>query len=53
MSNIEIRGEVRSRFGVVLQESFIFSGSIRENIALNHPEMDMAHIMSKHIQPWT
>ncbi|WP_236601726.1 peptidase domain-containing ABC transporter [Ktedonobacter sp. SOSP1-52] len=37
--------EVRSQFGVVLQESFIFSGSVRENIALNHPEMDMAQVM--------
>lgn len=37
--------EVRNQFGVVLQESFIFSGSVRENIAFNHPEMDMAHII--------
>jgi len=25
---------VRSQFGIVLQESFIFSGSVKENIAL-------------------
>jgi ABC-type bacteriocin/lantibiotic exporter with double-glycine peptidase domain len=37
--------EVRSQFGVVLQESFIFSGSVRENIALNNPEMGMEQIV--------
>lgn len=37
--------EVRSQFGVVLQESFIFSGSVRENIALNNPDMDMDRII--------
>ncbi|HTK06759.1 MAG TPA: peptidase domain-containing ABC transporter [Ktedonobacteraceae bacterium] len=37
--------EVRSQFGVVLQEAFIFSGSVRENIALNHPAMDMQAIV--------
>ncbi len=37
--------EVRSQFGIVLQESFIFSGSVSENIALNNPEMDMERIM--------
>ncbi len=36
--------EVRNQFGVVLQESFIFSGSVKENIALNNPEMDMEQI---------
>ncbi|MBV9230313.1 MAG: peptidase domain-containing ABC transporter [Chloroflexi bacterium] len=37
--------EVRSQFGVVLQESFIFSGSVRENISLNNPEMGMEQIV--------
>ena len=37
--------EVRSQFGVVLQESFIFSGSVKDNIALNNPEMDMERII--------
>jgi ATP-binding cassette, subfamily B, bacterial len=37
--------EVRSQFGVVLQESFIFSGSVRENIALNNPDMDLNRII--------
>jgi ABC-type bacteriocin/lantibiotic exporter with double-glycine peptidase domain len=37
--------EVRSQFGVVLQESFIFSGSVRENIALNNPEMDLDQVI--------
>ena len=31
--------EVRRQFGVVLQESAIFSGSIMHNIILNNPEM--------------
>ncbi len=38
--------EVRSQLGVVLQESFIFSGSIRENIGLNNPEMDLEQLMA-------
>ena len=37
--------EARSQFGVVLQESFIFSGSIKENIALNNPAMSMERVM--------
>ncbi|HEY1348951.1 MAG TPA: peptidase domain-containing ABC transporter [Ktedonobacteraceae bacterium] len=37
--------EVRRQFGVVLQEAFIFSGSVRSNIALNDPAMDMARIV--------
>ncbi|GAC1638866.1 MAG: NHLP family bacteriocin export ABC transporter peptidase/permease/ATPase subunit [Ktedonobacteraceae bacterium] len=37
--------EVRSQFGVVLQESFIFSGSVKDNIALNNPDMDMEQIV--------
>jgi ABC-type bacteriocin/lantibiotic exporter with double-glycine peptidase domain len=36
---------VRSQFGVVLQESAILSGSVRENIALNNPEMEMAQVV--------
>ena len=36
---------VRSQFGIVLQEAFIFSGSVKENIALNNPEMDMRQIV--------
>ncbi len=37
--------EVRSQFGVVLQESFIFSGSVKDNIALNNPDMNMEQII--------
>ena len=36
---------VREQFGVVLQEASIFSGSIRDNIAFNDPEMDLEQIM--------
>jgi len=36
---------VRSQFGVVVQGSSVFNGSIRENIALNDPAMDMARII--------
>lgn len=36
--------EVRRQFGIVLQESFIFSGSVRENITFNNPELDMEQI---------
>jgi HlyB family type I secretion system ABC transporter len=37
--------ELRNQFGVVMQESFIFSGSVRENIALNNPDMDLEQII--------
>jgi len=36
---------VRSQFGVVLQESTLFSGSIRENIALNNVGIDLEQVM--------
>lgn len=36
---------VRSQFGVVLQESTLFNGSVRENIALNDPDMAMDQII--------
>jgi ABC-type bacteriocin/lantibiotic exporter with double-glycine peptidase domain len=36
---------VRSQFVVVVQGSSVFNGSIRENIALNDPSMDMARII--------
>jgi ABC-type bacteriocin/lantibiotic exporter with double-glycine peptidase domain len=35
---------VRRQWGVVLQESFIFSGSIRENIAFNNPAMTIKEV---------
>jgi ATP-binding cassette subfamily B protein len=36
---------VRSQLGVVMQESRIFSGSIRHNIAFNDPDMGMERVM--------
>lgn len=36
---------VRSQFGVVTQQSTLFSGSIRENIALSNPTADMDTIV--------
>ncbi len=36
---------VRSQFGVVTQGSTIFNGTIRENIALNNPTMQMEEIV--------
>ncbi|WP_245994437.1 peptidase domain-containing ABC transporter [Tengunoibacter tsumagoiensis] len=36
--------EVRSQFGIVLQEACIFSGSIRENIALNNPALTIEQV---------
>lgn len=32
---------VRAQFGAVMQEATIFSGSIRQNIAFNHPDLSM------------
>jgi ABC-type bacteriocin/lantibiotic exporter with double-glycine peptidase domain len=47
--NVDLRSlnyqAVRSQFGVVLQESTLFSGSIRENIALNNPNMDLEQVV--------
>ena len=36
---------VRSQFGVVMQEADIFSGSIRENITLNDPGLEMEQVI--------
>jgi ATP-binding cassette subfamily B protein len=36
---------VRAQFGVVIQQSSIFSGSIRENISLNRPGMSREEII--------
>jgi len=37
---------VRNQWGVVLQEPFLFSGSIRQNIALNDPAVTPAMVIS-------
>ncbi|MBV9616472.1 MAG: ATP-binding cassette domain-containing protein, partial [Ktedonobacteraceae bacterium] len=36
---------VRTQFGVVIQEANVFSGSIRENITLNDPGMNMEQVI--------
>ena len=36
---------VRAQFGVVTQDSTIFSGTIRENIMLNIPEIGMEQVI--------
>jgi ATP-binding cassette, subfamily B, bacterial len=36
---------VRAQFGVVMQEATVFSGSIRENITLNDPSLDMERVI--------
>ena len=36
---------LRRQFGVVMQESFLFNGSIRQNIALNKPDMSLDEIV--------
>lgn len=36
---------LRSQFGVVLQESLLFSGSIRENISFNDPALEFEQIV--------
>jgi ABC-type bacteriocin/lantibiotic exporter with double-glycine peptidase domain len=37
--------DLRQQFGVVLQEPFLFSGSIRQNIALKDPALPLAEII--------
>jgi ABC-type bacteriocin/lantibiotic exporter with double-glycine peptidase domain len=39
-------GDLRSQVGVVLQESFLFTGSIRENIALGDPRASLQSVMA-------
>jgi ABC-type bacteriocin/lantibiotic exporter with double-glycine peptidase domain len=34
---------LRSQFGSVMQDAHIFSGSIRQNITFNNPDIDMEH----------
>ncbi|HTK11581.1 MAG TPA: peptidase domain-containing ABC transporter [Ktedonobacteraceae bacterium] len=36
---------VRTQFGVVMQDAVIFGDTIRQNIAFNNPDMDMARIV--------
>jgi ABC-type bacteriocin/lantibiotic exporter with double-glycine peptidase domain len=36
---------LRSQFGVVLQEPFLFSGSIRQNIAFQNPSIGLEHVI--------
>jgi ATP-binding cassette subfamily B protein len=36
---------LRSQFGVMLQESTLFSGSIRQNIAFNDPSLSLEQVM--------
>lgn len=43
LRGIDRRG-LRSQFGVVLQESFLFSGSIRQNIAFNDPTLPLQQV---------
>jgi ATP-binding cassette, subfamily B, bacterial len=38
------RRSLRSQFGVVLQEPFLFSGSIRHNIAVNNPNLPLDQV---------
>jgi ABC-type bacteriocin/lantibiotic exporter with double-glycine peptidase domain len=35
---------LRSQFGVVLQEPFLFSGSIRQNVAVNNPSLGFEQV---------
>ena len=43
LSNLNWRS-LRSQFGVVLQEPFLFSGSIRHNIAVNNPNLPLDQV---------
>lgn len=44
LGNLNYQG-VRNQFGVVLQESVLFSGSIRRNIAFNQPELALDDVV--------
>ncbi len=38
-------GALRSQIGVVLQDSFVFSGTIRDNLSINAPGSELAPLM--------
>lgn len=40
------RGELRSRIGMVLQDTWLFEGTIRDNIAYGHPEASEGEILA-------
>jgi ABC-type bacteriocin/lantibiotic exporter with double-glycine peptidase domain len=44
LQNLNYR-TLRSQFGTVLQESFLFSGSIRQNIAFNDPSLSLEQVL--------
>jgi ATP-binding cassette subfamily B protein len=44
MRDLEL-SSLRSRIGLVAQEPFIFTGTLRENIALGRPEATLAEVM--------
>jgi len=44
LQNLNYR-TLRSQFGTVLQESFLFSGSIRQNIAFNDPSLSLEQVI--------
>jgi subfamily B ATP-binding cassette protein HlyB/CyaB len=44
LSNVDVR-TLRDQLGVVAQESAIFTGTIRENIALSEPEASLDRVM--------
>lgn len=50
VNNIDIRGltqeSLRSKVGMVLQDNFLFSGSVKENILLGNPDADDEAIIS-------
>jgi HlyB family type I secretion system ABC transporter len=44
IANVSLRS-LRSQVGVVDQDTFLFGGTIRENIAIAHPEADLEEII--------
>ncbi len=43
LANLDLQ-DVRRQFGVVMQDSAIFSGSVRQNISLHDPSMSMEQV---------
>jgi ATP-binding cassette subfamily B protein len=44
ISSYDLR-DLRRQFGVVLQESFLFSGTVRQNISFNDPSMPLDRVI--------
>ena len=46
VDGVDIRAELRDRFGMVLQDTWLFEGAIADNIAYGEPDMDREKVIA-------